>query len=358
LEDVKLSERKKQILKAIVDAHISHGEPVGSKYLAGAAGLSCSPATIRNEMAELEEMGYLVQPHTSAGRVPSELGYRFYVDSLVRQYADTRMELDEINEQLRYKLTEMDQILSEVSRLAASCTDYTGIAFKSGVGNVRVSKFDSVFISPKDFLLVMMFSGDIVKAKPIHLAFPISENDLRTFTEAANVYLVNTTGDSLKMSAVAKIETLMGTAAAMVHPTVKVIYDTMNELDTADVKLDGINKLLNYPEYSDTEKLRGLLGVLEEKDKLLDVISKHATDADGINVYIGPDGEDSAMGDTTLIFKSMNIGGKKVAVGVIGPKRMNYSKVISMISQLASGIDRMFADGQALLGDGKDDRTE
>jgi len=101
-----------------------------------------------------------------------------------------------------------------------------------------------------------------------------------------------------------------------------------------------------------------LLGVLEEKDKLLDVISKHATDADGINVYIGPDGEDSAMGDTTLIFKSMNIGGKKVAVGVIGPKRMNYSKVISMISQLASGIDRMFADGQALLGDGKDDRTE
>ena len=113
-----------------------------------------------------------------------------------------------------------------------------------------------------------------------------------------------------------------------------------------------INKLLNYPEYSDTERLRTLLGVLEEKDKLLDVISAHTTNDDGINVYIGTENDSDAMSNTTLIFKNVNVGGKRLAVGVIGPKRMNYSKVIEMINKLASGIDRMFTDDTHLLGDG------
>ena len=344
MNDDKLSPRKKLILKAIVDAHINNGEPVGSKYLSQDALISCSPATIRNEMAELEDMGYLLQPHTSAGRVPSELGYRYYVDALVRQYNETKTEIDEINEKLRYKLTEMDEILSEASKLAASFTDYTGIAFKTGTESARVAKFDSVYISPRDFLLVMMFSGDIVKAKTIHLSFSIEESDLRRFTEAANIYLVNKESGGITMQIIVKLETLMGAAAAMVHPAVKAIYETMNELDTADVKLDGINKLLDYPEYSNTEKLKNLLGVLEEKDKLLDVISSHSSNDDGINVYIGTENEDDAMSNTTLIFRNVTVGGKKLAVGVIGPKRMNYSKVIGMINQLASGIDRMFSD--------------
>ena len=356
MEDSRLSARKKQILKAIVDAHINHGEPVGSKYLSTEAMISCSPATIRNEMAELEEMGYLVQPHTSAGRVPSELGYRYYVDALVRQYGETKTEIDEINEKLRYKLTEMDEILSEASRLAASFTDYTGIAFKAGAGNVRISKFDSVYLSPRDFLLVMLFAGDTVKAKPIHLSFSIDEDALKRFTEAANMYLVNTTSDNISMQVVLKLEALMGASGAMVHPAVKVILETMNELDTADVRLDGINRLLQYPEYANTEKLRGLLGMLEEKDKLLDVISAHTTSEDGINVYIGTENDSDVMSSTALIFKSVNVGGKKLAVGVIGPRRMNYSKVIGMINQLASGIDRIFGDDSRLLDDGKGDK--
>ena len=349
-----LSARKRRILKAIVDAHINNGEPVGSKYLSQTIEINCSPATIRNEMAELESMGYLVQPHTSAGRVPSQLGYRYYVDSLVHQYAETRTEIDEINERLRYKLTEMDEILAEVSRLAASFTDYTGIAFKTGGEAVRVSKFDSVYLSQRDFLLVMMFGGDLVKAKQVHLSFSITEDDLRRFTEALNVYLINTASEDISMQTIVRLEAIMGSAAAMVHPTIKLIYETINEIDTADVKLDGINKLLNYPEYSDTERLRSLLGVLEEKDKLLDVISAHTTSDDGINVYIGAENDSDVMSNTTLIFKNINVGGKRLAVGVIGPKRMNYSKVIGMINQLAMGIDRMFTDDddKNLLGSG------
>ena len=352
MDDSRLSPRKKQILKAIVDAHINHGEPVGSKFLADDARISCSSATIRNEMAELEQMGYLVQPHTSAGRVPSKLGYRFYVETLVRQYSETRTEIDEINEKLRYKLTEMDEILSEASRLASSFTDYTGIAFKSGAAKVRINKFDSVYLSAKDFLLVMMFSGETVKAKTIHLGFSLKEEELRRFTEALNLYLINLTSDEITMPIIVRIESLMGSVGAMVHPTIKVIYETMSELDTADIKLEGVTKLLNYPEYSDVSKVRELLGVLEEKDKLLDVISANSSPEDDIHVYIGDDNSDEVMSDTSMIFKTVNIGGKKLSVGVIGPKRMNYSKVIGMINQLASGLDRMFGEDR-LLGEGE-----
>ncbi|MBO5009714.1 MAG: heat-inducible transcription repressor HrcA [Clostridia bacterium] len=342
MDDSRLTPRKMQILKAIVDAHIAGGEPVGSKYLS--QDISCSPATIRNEMAELEDMGYLIQPHTSAGRVPSELGYKYYVNSLVAQYASTKSEIDEINQMLRYKLTEMDEIMSEISRLAASFTDYTGIAFKSGTGKVRVAQFKSVLLNQKDFLLIMSFEGDIVKTKTIHLSFALSEDILRRFTEALNMYLINLTSDAITMPIIVKLEALMGSAGAMVHPVIKVIYETMSELDSADVKLDGVTNLLQYPEYSDVSDFRDLLGVLEEKEKLMDVISTRATGNDDIHVYIGTDNETDAMKNTTLIFKNVTIGGKTLSVGVIGPKRMNYSKVIDMLNKLTGGLDRLFTE--------------
>ncbi len=355
MESDKLSPRKQQILRAIVDAHILHGEPVGSKFLSQNVHISASPATIRNEMAELEAMGYLVQPHTSAGRVPSELGYRFYVDALVRQYSETKSEIDDMNERLRYKLTEMDEILSEASHLASYFSDYTGIAFKTRASKARIARFDAVYISPKSFHLVISFSSETVKSKTFSLGFSISREDLMRFQEAMNIYLVNLTCDEITMPIIMKLESIMGHAGALVHPVMKAVYELMHELDTADIKVEGVNKLLNYPEYSDVSKLRDLLGVLEEKNKLLDVISQRDM-TDGINVYIGKEDEAGAMSNTTLIFKNVTVGGGTFAIGVIGPRRMNYQKVIGMLNGLASEIDRMFGDGIPLItdGDGED----
>ena len=344
MSDPRLTARQIQILKAIVDANIEGGEPVGSKYLSETETINCSPATIRNEMASLEQMGYLLQPHTSAGRIPSELAYRLYVDALIGQYTQTKNEIDEINDQLKYKLTEMDQILSEASRLAASFTNYTGIAFKSSAGKAKIRRFNVVYLGPRDFLLVMTFDGEIVKSRTIHLNSHIEEDTIRRLGEALNIYLVNLTVDEMSMPIIIKIEALMGSAGSIVHPVMKTICETMNELDSADIKLDGITKLLQYPEYSDVTKLRGLLGVLEEKDKLMDVISANTTDDDGIHVYIGTENDSDVMKGTTLIFKNISLGNSQFAVGVIGPKRMNYSKVIDMISRLATGIDRMLSD--------------
>ena len=353
-----LTPRKIEILRAIVDAHIAGGEPVGSKYLSGDVRIACSPATIRNEMAELEEMGYLVQPHTSAGRVPSEMGYRLYVETLVKKYSETRVELDEINARLRYKVTEMDEILGEISRLASTFTDYTGIAFKTDSSKVKVQRFDALKISPRDFLLAMTFGSEATAAKKIHLSFSVTDAEIRRLVDALNLYVTNLTSDELTVPLIARIEAIMGPSAAMVNEVVRAVYETMCEMDSAHIKVEGVNKLLKYPEYSDVGRLQGLIEMLEEKDKLLDVISSNTSSDDGINVFIGTESDSDAMSNTTLIYKNVTVGGKKFAVGVIGPRRMNYSKVIDMIHRLAGGIDRMFSDESALPPGGTRDEGE
>jgi heat-inducible transcriptional repressor len=190
----------------------------------------------------------------------------------------------------------------------------------------------------------MSFESDVVKTKTIHLPFTITEEVLIRFTEALNIYLVNLTNDEITMPLIMKLEAIMGTYGGIVHPTVKAIYEVTNELDSADIKLDGINKLLQFPEYSDVTKLRSLLGVLEKKDKLMDVISSHTSCDEGIHVYIGAENDSDVMSNTTLIFKNINVQGSQFAVGVIGPKRMNYQKVIDMINSLANRIDLMYSD--------------
>ena len=186
--------------------------------------------------------------------------------------------------------------------------------------------------------------------------FPITKEDVSRFADVANIYLSNLTSDEITMPIIMKLETIMGSSYAIVHPAIKAIYEAMNELDTADIKVEGVTKLLKFPEYSDVSKLRELLDVLEEKDKLLDVISSRDMNDDGIQVFIGTEDDSGVMSDTTLIFKNVNIGGKRVAIGVIGPKRMDYQKVILMINRLAYGMGRMFGNsGFNLLTDSDDD---
>ena len=183
IDKSELSDRKKLILKAIVEAHIEGGEPVGSKYIMQNNLLTCSSATIRNEMAELEQLGYLQQPHTSAGRVTSEKGYRFYVDSLVAQYARTTREVSQINQIMKIKMSEIDQILETASKLASSMTNYTGIAIKPRAASVTMQKFEMIPIDKNHFVMVMITSGGAVKTKKVTASATVSEQALKKLSE-------------------------------------------------------------------------------------------------------------------------------------------------------------------------------
>ncbi len=336
-----LSERKKIILKAIIDAHIAYGEPVGSKYLSQSNQLCCSPATIRNEMAELEEMGYLEQLHTSSGRIPSELGYKFYVDSLVKRYVMTTNEIEEIDRTLHRKLAEVDQILAEASKLASSFTNYTGIAVKPKRSGVTVKRFECVYIDAHNFILVMIFPDGNAKTKSMHTAFATSPNEIARLSSVLNSRLADVAAEDISLSLMVEMESLMENASMLVNPIVKAVYETIAERGNGDVRIDGVNNLLRYPEYSEAEQMKNLLGFFDQKERLIDLVSEE--NSDGVTVKISKGNPDGVMNNSALVYRTIKRDGRVVgAIGVIGPCRMNYSKVISTIERLASGIDSLF----------------
>ena len=334
-----LSERKRLILKAIVEAHIAGGEPFGSKYLTENRSITCSSATIRNEMAELEALGYLEQPHTSAGRVPSELGYRFYVDSLARDYAMTTREIEEINKLLKVKMSEIDQILLLASKVASAITNYTGIAVKPKRSDVTVNRFEGFAVDSRNFVLVMMLSNGTVKSKNVKINGEFSTESIGKLTTMLNRYVAGLTADSINLPIIMELEREMGENADIISPIIKSIYEVMHELDGGELRFSGVDRLLQYPEYSDTDQLREMLGAFEQKDDILNIVSE-AKD-DGINVVIGSESSVKVMNNSSIVFKPIRKNGKTLgAIGVIGPLRMDYAKVLATLA----GVSGRLAD--------------
>ena len=352
-----LSERKKLILKAVIEAHIEMGEPVGSKYLMQYKQIAYSSATIRNEMAELEEMGYLEQPHTSAGRVPSEAGYRFYVDSLIEKYNMTSREITELKTALRARQSELDTILDEAMRLAASMTNYTALAIRpQNVRNV-VTRFEVIPMAERKLVLVMVMSSGVVKSKYILCEAPIPEEAAVMLAQTLNRFLVSVTAEEMTLPLMMEMERRMGIYAYLVDPVVKGIYETLVSFDGGELKFDGVNRLLSYPEYYDRDRLRQILAMFEQKDDLLRLISEETKELEKngednkVQVYIGHENLVKTMDNSTLILKTIKSDGHVVGtIGIIGPTRMDYSRVISMIDHLSAGIrDALGGDGNAGL---------
>ena len=341
-----LSDRKKQILKAIVDAHIVGGDPVGSKQLM--QQIPCSSATIRNEMAELEDMGYLEQPHTSAGRVPSELGYRFYVDSLVEHYAMTAREIAQINQALKYKMSELDQILATASSLASNLTNYTGFALKPRAQEATVKKYEAIHIDNGQFVLVMVTESGAVKTRNVKLELPTDSASVARLAATLNRYLVEKRPSEVTLPIMVAMEEAMAEDAALVSPVVKVIYEAMNETGSGELKVTGVDRLLEYPEYSDTEQLKGLLGALEQKQDLADMIATAAS-AREAGALIGSEATVREMNNSTVVFKTIQKDGRPVgAIGVIGPLRMDYAKVMATLDGLTTNIaDLLSTDAES-----------
>lgn len=356
-----LSDRKKKILKAIIEAHIKNGEPVGSKYLSEVLDFSCSSATIRNEMAELEEMGYLEQPHTSSGRIPSDLGYRFYVDSLANEYAMSSAEIEKINEVLRAKMNEVDKILESASKVASTLTNYTGIAIKPRPASAYISRFEAMLPDENHIIIVMLTSIGNVKSKNLRSEYTLTPQMTEHIVDSLNASFAGLSADRITLSVVMKFENMMNDLPTLVSPIVKCIYDVMNEMDGGELRYSGIDHLLQYPEYSDISQFKELLGMLENKEDLLNIVSESGRD--DINVYIGSESPVKVMNNSSLVFKTIRKDGKPIgAIGVIGPTRMDYAKVLATIDSISGGIESILEiddDGTAkLLGEGRKDQSD
>ncbi len=354
----KLTDRKKLILRAVVEAHIQDGEPVGSKALLESGELSCSSATVRNEMAELEALGYLQQPHTSSGRIPTEQGYRFYVDTLAKEYNETSADIDSIKNSLDAKQTELDKILRQASRLASTLTNYTGLALKPRPELDAFRRYECVYINERSFLLVMIAEDGRTKTKTIRVPFDIIPEDAQSITEALNSMIAGVSVTQITVPMMLRMEKSVRQGARIISPIIKGIYESLSESDQGDITIEGFDNLLGYPEYAEKESLQGLLTLGNHKDKLLDLISEN-DDNDDVHIFIGSENVVDSMSNSSLIYKTVKVEGRVVgAVGVIGPRRMEYSKVIATVENLAKGVseimDATAVSGERLLGDGKE----
>lgn len=332
-----LSERKKQILKAVVEAHIKNGEPVGSKSLMESAEFSCSSATIRSEMAELEALGYLEQPHTSSGRIPTDLGYRFYVNLLTNDYSMSSAELSEISHAMQIKSAEVDKVLETASKLVSSLTNYTGIAIKPRPSQAHISRFEVMYIGEHNLIIVMLTSVGSVKSKNIFLHDAITRDEAETLTDSLNACFAGLSANQITLPTVMKFENMLGSLSALSNSLIKDIYDVMNEINGGELRYSGLDHLLQYPEYSDVGKFKDLLGALEKQDDILNMVSNSASE--GINVCIGSENPVKVMDNSTLVFKTVTKDGKPIgAIGVLGPTRMDYAKVLSALTNISGNI--------------------
>ena len=334
-----LSARKKQILRMIIEAHISAGEPVGSKYLTGEGGIGFSSATVRNEMAELEEMGFLEQPHTSAGRVPTRLGYRFYVDQLVSSYRMTRDEISELNRLLESKVRELDSILAQASKLAAAMTNYTSIAVKAARRDAAVAKFSAMCLDPHNFLLVVQTEAGEVKTRHLSVGFPVYPETVERIADTLNRNLAGATVNDITLPKILRMEAELPGYEALVSPIAREIYSILGEGQRDEVEVEGLEKLLMYPELSSAGELSQVLGLLKRKENLVKIVNDG--DRDRVNVFMGSEAVDIGN-NSTLVFKPLTKNGQTIgAIGVIGPRRMAYSKVMSTIEYLSDRINRI-----------------
>ena len=341
--DGTLSPRKRQILKAIVEAYISTGEPVGSKYLTQNQQIGFSSATIRNEMADLAEMGYLDQPYTSAGRIPSPKGYKFYVNELMNQYSITNGELDELNRLKREKQAELDRLLEDAGKMVSLLTNYTSLTVLPRPHDAVIRRFDGVYLDERNFILVMTLGGSgEVKTKNIHLSFPISKVVLRHIITLFNYYVAGQKMDDVTLPIIMKMEEQMDSYAMLVNPLIKTVYDVINAMGEGEIHFEGMNKLLQYPEFSDVEQMRRMFDFFERKNDIFSLV-EHADTENGVNVYIGRQDDVEAMDNSALVLKTLTDRDGRVlgAIGVVGPSRMDYSRVVALVESLMGNVQQI-----------------
>lgn len=338
---MELSERKKQILKAIIGDYIRTAEPVGSKALTEGHALPFSSATIRNEMSELEEMGFLEKPHTSAGRIPSPQGYRLYVDELMEQPAETPDDAAPLQSILQTKVRELDHLIREAGKLISSLTNYASVAITPAMTQASIRQFEIIAIDKMNFVIVVVTDSGSVKNKMVRTMTDVTKDEAELLT-----YVLNQTLTGLPLSHItAERFDIVRRAAgltALLAPVAEYVAELIEELGDQKVFLDGTNKLLRFPEYKDLHKAQALLDYMEDDSRhLLPTTRK----IDGIQFFIGPENGENPLSDTSAIYAKYDIG--KIgqgAIGIVGPTRMDYAKLSAQLSHFAKGLNQLIAE--------------
>ena len=339
---MELTERKKKVLRSVVDLYIRTAEPVGSKAVTELPDMKYSSATIRNEMADLTSMGYLEQPHTSAGRIPSPAGYRLYVDELMADYRLSMDETKSINESLEAKMQKVDKLVEKVAKLVSQATDLPAISMAARQGDATVKRFELIAAGAGSFILVVMLSNDEVVNKLIKLPLNVEESDLKILSALLNATMAEISVEEFTPALLDRVMRSAGAAASLVPVIVEFTTDTLRRQGNANMAVAGQMRLLSHPEYRNIDKAQRVINGLDED--ALSNLPAVMQSANGTKVLVGPENVAEELKDTSVVMTKFDIGdGMQGMIGVVGPTRMDYAKVTARLSYFAESLSKMFA---------------
>lgn len=349
-----LDDRKKKILCAIINDYISTAEPVGSRTIARKHELGLSSATIRNEMSDLEEMGYLSQPHTSAGRIPSDKGYRFYVDQLMNAGQLTVEEINSIKSALETRINELGQLLKLASLVMSKVTKYASVAVAPEKKTSVLKAVQVVPVESGKALVLVITNAGIIKNSIVKIPDTVSPEFLIGVSNIFNQKLHDRTLEQINMPLIREIEVMIGSSHEILLPILNGITDCINQIDNPEVYLDGMTNILNYPEFSDVVKARDFLNLMDTKEIFTKVLKDIDKSSDVINVMIGKENKIEEMKDCSLVTTTYKLGDAVIGtIGIIGPTRMEYPKVLAAMGYIRN---KMNEEIDKLIGEGSDSK--
>lgn len=340
---LELNERKQKILEAIIRNYMETGEPVGSRTVSKYTDLNLSSATIRNEMSDLEEMGYILQPHTSAGRIPSDKAYRLYVDTILQRKDE---EVSEMKELMVEKADKIDLLLQQVAKLLAQNTNYTSMVTKPKYQHKRIKFIQLNQMSERQLLVIVVLDNNHVSNKFINLMTDADENVIAQMNFLMNTALTGLDFTEINMAIMQQIKEKAGEYGELASSILDCISEVMTEEDDSEIYTSGATNILKYPELSDKEKMTGLLSTFEEKQMLSAWANDEPPEDDkehGIQVYIGEESPVESMKDCSVVTATYRIKeGVYGKIGIVGPKRMDYEKVVGTLENCMQQLDDIF----------------
>ncbi|HIW79956.1 MAG TPA: heat-inducible transcriptional repressor HrcA [Candidatus Acetatifactor stercoripullorum] len=339
---MQLDERKTKILQAIIRNYLETGEPVGSRTISKDTDLNLSSATIRNEMADLEEMGYILQPHTSAGRIPSDKGYRFYVDTMM---AEKEREVVEMKDMLVERQDKMETLLKQVAKVLAQNTQYATMisapsTHRNKVKFVQLSRVDAAHI-----LAVIVVEGNVVKNNILSVDQELDDETLLKLNILLNTHLNGLSIDEINLGMISDMKQQAGIHSFLVSSVIDAVAEAIRAEEDLEIYTSGTNNIFRYPELADQERASELINTFEEKNQLGNLVMDTLADEEntGIQVYIGNETPVKSMKDCSVVTATYEIGeGMRGTIGIIGPKRMDYDKVIRTLRIIQSQLDDLY----------------
>ncbi len=339
---MELDERKLKILQAVVRNYLETGEPVGSRTISKYTDLNLSSATIRNEMADLEELGYILQPHTSAGRIPSDKGYRLYVDNMMRE---KEKEVEEMKEMLLEKEDKMEHLLKQVAKVLATNTNYATLISAPAVHHNKLKFIQLSRVDKKQLLVVVVIEGNMIRNSILNVDEALDDETILKLNILLNTNLNGLSIDEINLAMITALKQKAGIHSQIISGVVDAVAEAIRAEEDLEIYTSGANNIFKYPELADGHRASEIISAFEEKQQLTELVHETLSDDKntGIQVYIGEESPMENMKDCSVVTATYELGsGMKGTIGVIGPKRMDYEKVVDALKNLKYQMDKLY----------------